>query len=256
MGYTHYWTHKSRFTTDEWRTIREDINSILTAATESGIVLGDTSGDSPLAAFNFIDGGDSVIGFNGLGDESHETFMIYQKRRPLDAGQDKSRHGCDFCKTERKAYDVAVTACLVYLESYYPKKFLASSDGNVTDWQAGLALAKQALPRLANVLHVPTEIEWDSNFRAYPISGNRLFIAETIGGEIVIADHKRRAILARFPAGAVSQDVAARVLAMKARDPSRNGWAKVDAVARWADRQCRTLLQAAPMLGGNVQEPA
>jgi len=251
MGYTHYWKHSARFTKDEWATIQADVSAVLAAAAATGVALGDTMGDAKSDPIAAAVNDPHTIGFNGLADESLETFLIYKDRRPLEDWQEKSRHGCDFCKTGREPYDVAVTACLVYLDSYFPKKFSADSDGGVADWEAGLALAKAALPRLANVLSIPGAIVFDSQFKDTIISGNRLFIAQTVADEIVIGDGVRRVILARFPA-AITPDIASRVLAMKARDPARNGWVPVSVAARWADRQCRTLLQSAPMLGGAV----
>src|SRR5205823_9190589 len=76
-------------------------------------------------------------------------------------GTQGCRHprGWDFCKTARKPYDLAVTAALSYLCTVPdPAAFTASSDGDGKDFLEGLAEARRALPRHANILDIPMEI--------------------------------------------------------------------------------------------------
>ena len=159
MGYTHYWTHSTEFTDTEWLDVKDDLSAIVAEAKRDGIGIGSFCGESgiPVPTVDVWDG-QEVVGFNGIGEESHETFVIYQKRRPLEEWQDKSRHGWDFCKTARKPYDVAVTASLIYLESFYPSKFSVSSDGTATDWESGFRLARRALPIFEFKLRLPRDL--------------------------------------------------------------------------------------------------
>ena len=250
MGYTHYWTQSRAFNATDWAQIVADVNAILRAAEVTGIVFGDASGDATESVPDvFKDDSGAHVMFNGLADESHETFSIDQKRAPLESWQAKDRRGWGFCKTARKPYDVAVTACLIYLESVYPDHYSVSSDGDTDDWQAGIALARCALPRLDNVLDIPANIRWNAQFKAYPISGNRYFVAETVKGEIVVALHSRK-ILATFPRD-VAPLLVDRLLAIKRKLPTSG---TMKAVYGAQDRAARLILQAAPMWGGVVAE--
>jgi len=196
MGYTHYWTHKRRFTKAEWLDVKTDIAEIVAHAELDGVRIGSFGGEAA-ATVPTVDvwGGQEVIGFNGYGDEACETFAIYQNRRPLEEWEKNGTIGSDFCKTRQDPYDIAVTACLCYLESAYPEKFNVDSDGSAADWDAGLDLARRALPKLDNVLRMPRLLEWNDRFkRVYHYGGNHS-IAETITGELVVTDEKRMQII-------------------------------------------------------------
>ena len=68
MGYTHYFDQVRSFTDDEWSKITERAKDILSQ--EKNIIDHDPKSDQKLT----ID--DEVIRFNGIGDESHETFFL------------------------------------------------------------------------------------------------------------------------------------------------------------------------------------
>lgn len=163
MGYTHYWTHRKRFTNAEWQEVCDDLTAIVACGWAEGLTVGTGCGESPLPTASAIVMGDEVI-FNGVGDDAHETFHVYQNRRPLDSWQKPSQRGWDFCKTARKPYDVAVTAALCYLETCWDGRFEVSSDGHGHDWQDGLALARRALPEKGNMLDLPFDVRWDDQF--------------------------------------------------------------------------------------------
>lgn len=65
------------------------------------------------------------LSINGVGDESHETFII--RRKDLT---------WDFCKTARKPYDAVITAVLILARYTFPD-FSVSSDGDWEDWSIG-----------------------------------------------------------------------------------------------------------------------
>ena len=111
------------------------------------------------------------IWFNGVGDDSHETFAIYRIRQPRESWQGKDRRGWDFTKTARKPYDPVVVACLCYLSTITRKDdptthepimgtevYTVSSDGDGNDFVSGLDLARKALPAKANLLDLPMSI--------------------------------------------------------------------------------------------------
>lgn len=78
----------------------------------------------------------ALIAFNGKRVDGHETFYLESKSR-----------GFWFCKTARKPYDVAVTACLLALRALMPEVRI-SSDGRPRDWEAGCALLWAVAPEL------------------------------------------------------------------------------------------------------------
>ena len=156
MGYTHYWKQKRNLTIAQWIEVSADLHTILNHVQhEAGIALASgmsEGGTSPQFS-------DDRILFNGLGDDGHETFGISRK---ID------KDDWPFCKTARKPYDLAVTACLCYLSTVTRRAdpatgepiigseaFNVTSDGDGSDFLNGLALARAALPRLANILDLP-----------------------------------------------------------------------------------------------------
>jgi hypothetical protein len=154
MGYTHYWTQTRDFTRTEWSQIVEDFEALLKDVQHvQGIPLADGVGQPGTGPE--IDS--QKIWFNGAGDDSHETFCLNRVRPPKESWQD--RRGGDFCKTARKPYDLAVTAALCYLATVTdPGSHSVSSDGHGKDFLDGLAEARHALPRYANILDIPMDI--------------------------------------------------------------------------------------------------
>lgn len=119
MGYTHSWNFNGKAPKDvenaseKWAKASEIIKLIVKKVEERGIRIGNGVGkNSPI--FN-----DKVIVFNGFGDESHESFGIAYGD-PCDF---------DFCKTDMKPYDLAVTTSLLALKSVYGDDFNYRSDG-------------------------------------------------------------------------------------------------------------------------------
>jgi hypothetical protein len=98
------------------------------AKSDLEIDLGDGRGDSGTEP----DFGEAHFAFNGREDDGHETFYI--------AGDVR---GFTFCKTARKPYDVVVTAILCLCEFYTKGTFGVISDGEPSDWQDGLKLARR-----------------------------------------------------------------------------------------------------------------
>lgn len=179
MGYTHYWVQQRNFKVAEWKTASDDIGKILNHAKhEMGVALANGMGEggtSPIFDMK------NII-FNGLGDDSHETFAIERViRKPDYAGH---RKGWDFCKTARKPYDIVVTAVLCYLSTATRRFeggepvlgseiYSVSSDGKGADFLAGLELARTALPHLANVLDIPMGVMQSDRWCAPWVNINR-----------------------------------------------------------------------------------
>ena len=178
MGYTHYWEQKRNFTVAQWQDVLKDIGTIVEYAKhQQGIALGDFGGDGGThPVFN-----DEHLGFNGVGDDSHETFYIERKIRVPD--YKGRRKGFGFTKTARKPYDVVVVACLCYLATVTRKSapdgspiigsetHIVSSDGHCSDFLLGLDMARQALPRYANTLDLPMSLMQAERWTGPWISG-------------------------------------------------------------------------------------
>lgn len=137
MGYTHYWTQKKRFTNPEWKLVNLALGTIITAA------------NLPIEV-DLLD--PKRIYLNGIDDDAHETFFLSKERQRSPGG----RLGWDFCKTNRKPYDVIVTAMLCYLESTFPEHFSVGSDGETADWIPGHTLAAGCFPSLE--IYIPQEV--------------------------------------------------------------------------------------------------
>ena len=135
MGYTHYWTQTRDFNADEMQEIGAAILRIIDT---SEVTIGDARGES-LGADIVADN----IMFNGWNDMAHETFCVPATRELPYDGADPDRLGWSVCKTARKPYDIVVTAALTYLANKWG--FEVSSDGEIADWEAGVALAERAL---------------------------------------------------------------------------------------------------------------
>lgn len=125
MGYTHYFEQMSACPTDVWDKL---CNAFPPLAMKSGIALANWDGkpDSP------PDVNADWISFNGVGPAGHETFKLTR--------DDVQFH---FCKTAQKPYDVVCVAMLCLAHTWAPGVWRISSDGDPSEWAAGLALAKR-----------------------------------------------------------------------------------------------------------------
>jgi hypothetical protein len=82
------------------------------------------------------------IGFNGIGEEAHETFVFPVKFEVP---------GFNFVKTQWKEYDVVVVACLIAARDHFkPDELAIASDGEwARDWNMGALLYERVLGRTA-----------------------------------------------------------------------------------------------------------
>ena len=207
MGYTHYWTQKRDMTRADWNELTEGAHAVIGACLLHGIAL--VHGDESLPDPATIDA--QMIAFNGLGEGAHEHFIISRKRPALESWQDKSQRGKDFCKTAQKPYDIAVAAILAYLDSIHGDKWIVSSDGNGTDWEAGVELARKAWPNKANQITAPRAVREHDRYARYYDHGDAYQIALAHSGGLYIERHrdKRRALLPFADASAYADIVKA-----------------------------------------------
>jgi hypothetical protein len=131
-----------------------------------GIEIGDGEGNENSApAYE-----DDCILFNGVDKDGYSSFLVELRTKRLAP---PSENWTDFCKTEWKPYDGVVTACLCYLSTATrivgpdgngvlgTEAFHVTSDGRGKDFAAGLDIARQALPHLAEILDFPLGVMAD-----------------------------------------------------------------------------------------------
>ena len=109
--------------------------------------------------------------FNGIGNAGYDCV----ERRTQDLAF-PAWVWTDLCKTERKAYDPVVTACLCHLSTATrvvgrdgldvigTEAFHVTSDGHGKDFAAGLDLARKALPELREHLDLPFGVMADDRW--------------------------------------------------------------------------------------------
>lgn len=126
MGYTHYFRQGKNFS--NWANICLDVNKVLTVLKEQGIALESNNPSGVMVSDNYIN-------FNGVGDKSHETFLVHKALR----------ESFSFCKTNQKPYDLAVMSALLIMNHHSPDTLHISSDGNMQDWEAAVRFNAKTL---------------------------------------------------------------------------------------------------------------
>jgi hypothetical protein len=142
MGYTHYWERPRILPRRPFAAAAKDCRRLCLAL---AIPLGDGRGlNQPTFSA-------AEICFNGRaegpgGDSSYETFRVERARRPgYPQEQARGDWGLDFCKTNRRPYDLCVQGCLMVLSHHLgTARFRVDSDGTSGDWDE----ARQACQRV------------------------------------------------------------------------------------------------------------
>lgn len=148
MGYTHYFPQRRDFTPNEWMDVRTAAKRIIDTAKAEGVVVCfeyDAADKPPVTDAK-------LIRFNGVGDDGHETFIVYRRVSDMGATWEvyanelKTRGEIfNFCKTAAKPYDVVVTAILAAIDLMAPGALGIESDGEAANWEEGVRLANRAL---------------------------------------------------------------------------------------------------------------
>jgi hypothetical protein len=148
MGYTHYWRFNTpkRGTTAKidaaYQTAIKDCTAVIqTYYKANGGLSGFTAHAKP--------GQYGGLEVNGARELSHEPMVLREHF--------KQNESFNFCKTNRKPYDVVVVACLCILQHHLGTNISVSSDGNTLDWVAGLELARRTLKNKS--IAIPANIE-------------------------------------------------------------------------------------------------
>ena len=128
-GYTHYFTWHRAPTEDELKACIPRIAEIIAA--DSHQLAGPDGTVAPEI-------GATQVAFNGKTPSDHEPFVF------------PGRMGFNFCKTELKPYDAAVTASLIVARDCFPPEVLEiASDGSWADgdWNPGATLYSRVFHR-------------------------------------------------------------------------------------------------------------
>jgi hypothetical protein len=118
MGYTHYWRRETEESknvpTITWERFKIGAESIINQALDDGYAIISNLEDPADIIL------DDIICFNGVEEESHETFVI--ERVELDS--------FNFCKTARKPYDDVVVSVLAHAKAVLPGWKISSDGGD------------------------------------------------------------------------------------------------------------------------------
>lgn len=135
MGYTHYWHVRPK----DLPAIRKRLPSLVADFRRLLPHLPPLAG--PLGEGEPVLG-PSEVAFNGLAPEDYESFHF-----PPAEDEYRTQDGLlfAFCKTERRPYDLAVTAFLTLARWHLGKKVQVTSDGGVRDWTEATTLVERKL---------------------------------------------------------------------------------------------------------------
>lgn len=143
LGYTHYWSQRQPEITDtQWQIICDDARKLIQA---SPAPIGDAFGESR----KWIIDGEKIV-FNGMGENSHETFILYRRgQEHRESWMDRARNpwGFMFCKTARKPYDSVVCGVLLSAYRHAPGWQRITSDGYADEqiWMDALHFTRRVL---------------------------------------------------------------------------------------------------------------
>ena len=138
MGYTHYWILDTNIKNKQqveknYQKAISDCHKIILWAKKNVVNLSGYSAHTKLGTYNGIK-------VNGVKEDGHETFYLLDHFYRYGTED----HDCfNFCKTNRKEYDIVVVACLSVLKHRLKDAIKVSSDGDAADWLDGINLARK-----------------------------------------------------------------------------------------------------------------
>ncbi|KKN51134.1 hypothetical protein LCGC14_0625980 [marine sediment metagenome] len=120
MGYTHYWELK-KDSPELSKGRMKDVNKVMRQYED--IVRYENSNIKKPIITN------TLIRFNGIGEDGHETFYFETPPKEEKHQQFKDGFLFNFCKTARKPYDIVVCKLLLILKAELQDNMRLSSDG-------------------------------------------------------------------------------------------------------------------------------
>lgn len=136
MGYTHYWTiYQKEISPESWFGFMQEFEKIETEF--HGKIDHTTDQKYKIDTENIF--------FNGVGEQSHETFYMNRKNEMKESYTGEIEH-FNFCKTARKEYDIAVCCALIIAKKNFGDIIKVSSDGIDEDgWDKAKELCQDIL---------------------------------------------------------------------------------------------------------------
>lgn len=159
MGYTHYWYRTADFTKEQWDAICLETLDIIVKWCDKKKIMLAFEYDSPMEAQPSFFGGTkmlptpptvdpNLIRFNGWMDKGHETFYLTRVKPDNPTWDPTATESFDFCKTNRKPYDIAVMLVLLSMKRHAPDTVRVASNG---DWDNEWAEARRVYKSLFGV---------------------------------------------------------------------------------------------------------
>jgi hypothetical protein len=149
--YTHYWTREagSEIDPETWGRITKDVSALLANLPAKTDTAGGYHAKDPLKVV--LDQGkrapakvnDEEIYFNGAGKLGYETFVFERITPEPERWERDGRQ--DFCKTDRRPYDLAVCATLLVIHRHAPGFAKIESDGTPAEWEPARRLVREVL---------------------------------------------------------------------------------------------------------------
>src|ERR1043166_6810621 len=128
MGYSHYWYRPQEIPRSAWKSFCEDVAKLIRHSPVKLVCRLEKVNEPPIVS-------DGVVSLNGTGAEGYEPFMLTRVIIPRP-GERAKEDGLwlGFCKTEKRAYDSIVGACLIALKFHLGKSVRIQTDGSDDDW--------------------------------------------------------------------------------------------------------------------------
>ena len=144
MGYTHYYYQTKSIPQKKWEQIAIDAMKVVEFCEDSGIELRYECDINKAPEIS-----DTMIRFNGHGNQGHETFVLFKKKPKQEAWQRNSPPNDNkyfyFCKTAHKPYDVAVGLVLLIVNKHAKEVLEIISDG---DWECEWDVIRQSYNKI------------------------------------------------------------------------------------------------------------
>jgi hypothetical protein len=136
MGYTHYWTiNQKEISPESWFGFMQEFEKI--ELEFHGKLDHTTDQKYKIDSENIF--------FNGIGEQSHETFYMNRKNEMKESYNGDGVMECfNFCKTARKEYDIAVCCALIIAKKHFGDIIKVSSDGE-EEWEESKELCQKVL---------------------------------------------------------------------------------------------------------------
>jgi len=167
MGYTHYFRTNQSVPLDKWTKLTVAVKKLMAG---QDMLQWECDIAKPPAVTH------EMIRFNGIEGDGYETFLLPRESKPASYDNDKSGFCFNCCKTAYQPYDKYVTAVLFLAKIHLGKDINISSDGDVSEWQDGIALVNEKLGKDYSMKNDPNYADEHQGIKTAIISNGELKI--------------------------------------------------------------------------------